>query len=36
MWAAHRYRRGPEVDLRLLDAEDDGDRKFWEQQKREG
>jgi RIO kinase 1 len=35
LWSTNHYRRGPEVDLRLLDAEDERDRKYWERQKRE-
>jgi RIO kinase 1 len=35
LWSAHHYRRGPEVDLRLLDAEDERDRKYWERHKKE-
>ena len=36
MWTAHRYRLNPEVHPALLDAEDQADRAFWEQQQREG
>ena len=35
LWSVHHYRRGPEVDLRLLDAEDERDRKYWERHKKE-
>jgi RIO kinase 1 len=30
LWSAYHYRRGPEIDLHWLDAEDERDRKFWE------
>ena len=30
LWKAHQRRIGPEVDPRLLDPEDDGDRRFWQ------
>jgi RIO kinase 1 len=35
LWSVHHYRRGPQVDLRLLDAEDERDRKYWERHKME-
>ena len=34
LWSVHHYRRGPAVDLRLLDAEDERDRIYWERHKK--
>lgn len=33
LWAKHGHRLGPEVDPRLLDAEDERDRALWQKQK---
>jgi RIO kinase 1 len=35
MWTAHRFRLAPEVHPRLLDAEDEKDRVYWEKMKNE-
>ena len=35
LWGKAGYRRGPQVDLRYLNAEDSADRGFWEQARRE-
>ncbi|HEY3311385.1 MAG TPA: RIO1 family regulatory kinase/ATPase [Anaerolineales bacterium] len=34
IWTKHGYRAEPEVDIRLLDADDPQDRAFWKKQKR--
>jgi RIO kinase 1 len=36
LWSAHKYRLAPEVDPRLLDAEDRQDRRLWQKQQMEG
>ena len=33
LWTAHGYRANPDVDIRLLDAEDPKDRALWQKQK---
>jgi RIO kinase 1 len=33
LWTRHGYRAGPDVDIRLLDADDPKDRALWQKQK---